>query len=210
MEQKRFSPSAGIAIGPILFVLALLGVVATIMASSGNNFQSVGIIDRINSDIVSQANLIRNTIGTCNLQYQMARSMSGSAAALPDDEYPFGSALGTATAVKDLVCNPTGGASLWGTNSGILFPPPTRNFTEWMYVNGGASGGRCIWAAPSTANPKGDNAVVAGLTRAAAKFNSAATADMTHEVLYDPASNSQKFIVWITPPTGVINSNCEP
>lgn len=208
MEHQRFSSSAGIAIGPILFVLALLGVVAMVMAQGGNNFTSVSVIDRVTADVVSQANLIRNTISTCNMQYQMSQTLAGSAA--PDDVYPFGSALGTATAVRDLVCNPTGGASLWGANAGILFPPPTRGFNEWQYINAGLAGGRCIWTTSTAATPLNDKALVAGLTRAASKFNSSTSADGTHEVVYDPASASQKFIVWVTPPTGTADSNCVP
>ena len=57
--MSRFPANAGIAIGPILFILALLGMIVSFMASSSSGFNVAGAADRVNADIVNQANLIR-------------------------------------------------------------------------------------------------------------------------------------------------------
>ena len=202
-QFKKFHPSAGIAIGPILFMISMLAVLAMVMSSGGGGFQTVGITDRIANDIAAQTNLIRSTINNCNLEYTLAVS-TGSVATSAD---PYPDSIAAGTNVKALVCEPMGGASLWGA---ILFPPPTKDFNDWKYVNAGASGGRCFWTTPSIASPSTNQAFKQGLMRAASKFNSATANDGAHEVVYDPASVSQKFIVFITMPTGSIDSNCTP
>ncbi len=210
MNGQRFSSSSGIAIGPILFIIALLAVLAAAMSSGGGGFQVSGIADRINADIVAQANMIRTTINQCNLQYSLALS-SGSVDLVgtdPPGGYPASDTT-NGTAVSALVCDPMGGASLWGA---ILLPPPTKGFNAWKYINNGPTNGRCIWTTPSTASPVNNNGIVEGLSRAASKFNSGTAADTTHEVVYDPASASQKFVVWITMPATAddADSHCEP
>ncbi len=201
----RFSTTAGIAIGPILFVIAILALLAAVMASGGSEFQVASSADRITSDIVSQTNLIRSTITQCNLQYQMALSI-GSVSSQPDS-YPTAA---SATLVSALLCDPLGTSSIWSNStSAIMLPQPTQGFNAWQYINAGASGGgRCFWTSPSGANPLSSSGIVSGLTRAASKFNSATTNSKTSEVLYDPTSSTQKFVVWITPPSGTANSNC--
>jgi hypothetical protein len=101
-------------------------------------------------------------------------------------------------------------------------PPPTQNFGSWYYINtngtglgGTATGGRCIWIVPTISNPASNAGIVAGLTKAASKFTNQtscsnnATCSAT-EVIYDPASASQKFILWISIPTGTPDSHCLP
>ncbi|MDD3370640.1 MAG: hypothetical protein PHE27_02320 [Alphaproteobacteria bacterium] len=211
-SPNRFSSSAGIAIGPILFVLAMLALLGSIFATGGNDFQTASVSDRINADIASQANMIRNTINNCNLQFVMALSMgSVPDANINSDPYPASDAEGTA--VRDLECTPLGTAKLWGASdgsngsSGVLFPPPTKGFTDWYYVNGGENG-RCIWTSPTVTS----SAIVAGLSRAAGKFNYSETVTLTNEAVYNPASTGQKFIVWITVPAdlGSVDSHCQP
>lgn len=205
--QKRFSSSAGIAIGPILFIVAILAVLAAAMSTGNSNFQTASVMDRIQADISTQANLIRNTINNCNLQYKLALSMGSEPVSTdPPGGYPASNTT-TGTSVSSLVCDPAGAASLWGD---ILLPPPTKGFDAWMYVNAGDSGGRCFWTLPSSVAARSNQGIVAGLTRAAARFNSSTTVDSSHEVNYDPASASQKFIVWITLPSGDISTLCEP
>ena len=203
-QTPRFSSSAGIAIGPILFIIAILAVLAAVMAAGNGDYQVASGADRITADIGSQANLIRNTINECNLQYML--SVSSGSVTPTTDPYPASTSSGTA--VSALVCDPTGGSSLWGA---ILLPPPTGGFNQWMYVDASSSnGGRCIWALPSGANPLNNPQVVGGLTRAASKFNSTTVYSATSEVIYNPTSTSQKFVVWITPPTGTASSYCLP
>ncbi|MDD4616766.1 MAG: hypothetical protein PHW76_06615 [Alphaproteobacteria bacterium] len=219
-NEYKVHPSAGFAIGPILFVIAMFALLGTVLATGGNDFQSASISDRVNADVTAQANMIRNTINNCNLQYSMAlrliRDSDGAAASEADDPYPYGSALGAATDVRSLKCNPMGNVPLWGGkgdgtdgSSGILLPQPTKGFDEWTYVNDGATGGRCIFTKPSGSASR---AVTEGLKRAAAKFNASSAITLTNEVVFNPASASQKFIVWITLPQTVedADSNCMP
>ena len=209
MQHQRLSSSAGIAIGPILFIIAILAVVAAAMMSGGGNFQTSSVVDRINADITAQANMIRNAISNCNMQYQMALStQSTNILFLPNDPVgPYPTSDTTAgTAVSALECNPMGTESLWGS---IMLPPPTNGFDAWMYINAGPTGGRCLWTKPQGGR---SDPIKEGLLRAAAKFNSGATVDLSHEVVYDPESASQKFIVWITLPATADDANvhCKP
>ena len=214
--SSRLPASAGIAIGPILFILAMLALLGVVMASGNGDFQTAGGADRITADIVTQANLIRSTISQCNLQYviNVSTATSGGSYAPVSDPYPL-SALPGGTLVSALLCDPMGGSpapSLWNNaTSAILLPQPTKGFNPWMYIDDSvAGGGRCIWALPSSGGALGNSQITSGLSRAASKFNSAATNLGTNEVIYDPASTSQKFVVWITPPSGTPNSNCLP
>jgi len=202
--SSRFPSEAGIAIGPILFVIALLAILAGVMAGGGGDFSVASVADRITADISTQANLIRSTINDCNLQYMLA--VSNGSINPSSDPYPASAATGTA--VSALLCDPTGGTSLW---SDKLLPPPTSGFNAWTYIDASASGGgRCFWTSPTEANPSGDNGILGGLAHAATKFNSGTAYAANQEVLYSPTSSSQKFIVWVTMPTGSASSYCLP
>jgi len=202
-HSQRFSSQAGIAIGPILFILALLAILAAAMMGGGGDFQTASGADRITTDISTQASLIRSTINECNMQYTLA--VSTGSVGPSTDPYPTSDPT-NGTAVSALTCPPMGGASLWGT---IMLPQPTAGFNPWTYMDASASGGgRCFYTTPTTASPSGSSVIVTGLTRAASKFNSATTYTGANEVLYDPASGTQKFVVWITMPTSGINSHC--
>jgi hypothetical protein len=204
-KPQRFSSDAGIAIGPILFVIALLAVLAATMAGGGGDFSVASISDRITADVSTQANMIRSTVNDCNLRYMLAVS-SGSVDPTTDP-YPS-SNTSNGTAVSALLCDPLGSVSLW---SDKLLPQPTAGFNAWTYIDVAATGGgRCFWTTPQGANPNGSSGIVGGLTHAASKFNSGATYSANQEVLYDPASASQKFIVWVTMPTGTPDSHCLP
>jgi hypothetical protein len=208
-DQQRFSSSAGIAIGPILFVIALLAVLAMVMASGNGDYQVANSADRITADIVTQANMIRNTISQCNLQYMLEASTTtiSNASFVPTtDPYPVTPASGL---VADLVCSPTTGLSLWNDKT---LPPPTSGFGPWNYIDAGNSNGRCIWTSPTSSNPASNGGITSGLVRAAAKFNTSTTYTSAAEALYDPSgvnNPNQKFIVWITLPTsGTPDSHC--
>lgn len=211
--NARFSSSSGIAIGPILFVLAILALLAAVIAAGGSDFQVAGGADRITADIKAQANLIRNTINDCNLQYSLAVSTNSVTPVLgsnPDGPYPTTPVSGL---VSDLGCTPMGTPSLWnsGTNN-ILLPQPTTGFNPWSYINAGTTGGRCIWTSPTESNPQNSPVITSGLTRAAVAFNTSTAASANSEVIYDLASSSQKFIVWITLPSSPssADSHCLP
>ena len=199
--MKRLPSTAGIAIGPILFVLAMLGIIASLFASSGgSSLGSAGIADRITADIVGQANLIRSKISECQMQYLINSTNFATGPDCVGDSYPC-SDLSDGTNVADLTCpnDPKDGGgnerSLWMGLRPASYPPPTQGFADWKYINAGAVGGRCIWTAPTGVS----GAIVDGLTRAAAKFTS-------QELTYN--STTGKFVVFITRPSGAVDSNC--
>lgn len=200
--MNRLPPSAGIAIGPILFVLAMLGVLAVVISSgSGDSFGSASVADRITADISSQTNLIRSKILECQMQY-LVNGRTYASAPCANDPYPCSDQT-NGTAVSALTCpnDPLisgNEQSLWTGLRATMLPLPTKGFEAWTYINAGDSGGRCFWTKPTGAKT---SMIVQGLTRAASKFTS-------EEVTYDSSSNAQKFIVFVTVPSGAVDTAC--
>jgi len=190
--MSRLSSDSGIAIGPILFIIALLGILAALMASGGGEFTSASTIDRVTTDIVSQANLIRSKINECNLMYGTDNNGDGWPAA------------DNATLVTDLTCagDPAGKQNLWTGLRPSMLAPPTAGFDAWYYINKGSVGGRCIWTAPS--GGKTSSGIIGGLTRAKDKYSS-------QEVSYSSTGTNQRFVVFITRPDDINNldDNCK-
>lgn len=214
-QPQRFSTQSGIAIGPILFVIAILALLAAVVSSGGGGFQVAAGADRITADIVAQANLIRSTINECNMQYSIQMATNPGGTTPVSDPYP--SPQGTVSPVSALYCSPIGSTistPIWNDVSlgTKLLPPPTQGFNPWSYIDDSAApngNGRCFYTSPTEANPVNDLSLTSGLTRAAAKFNSSTSYSPTTEVIYNPTSANQKFIVWITmPTTGSGNINC--
>lgn len=183
------SKESGIAIGPILFVIALLGVLAMAMSSGSGSMNIAATADRVTADIVSQSNLIRTKIFECNLRYGTDNNGDG----FPASDTTNG------TLVSALVCEGDTNAglpdNLWTGARPLQLPRPTAGFPAWMYVNAGTSGGRCVWTQPTSSG----TGISSGLANAARKFSS-------QEVLY--STTTQKFVVILTPATGTPNSNC--
>jgi len=199
--MSKFSATAGIAIGPILFVIALLGVLAVVASAGMTSFGVAQSADRIKSDITTQANLIRSKINECYMQY-ITNGVNNSEAPCAGDPYPC-SDQDNGTMVSALTCpgDPLVGGSqqnIWTGARNAQLPVPTAGFNPWYYMNAGADGGRCIWTSPTGGKT---GAVKEGLAAAAAKFTS-------DEVKYDPDSNSQKFVVVITPAGTAYHSKC--
>lgn len=205
-NKYRLPSNAGIAIGPILFVLALLGILGTIFASdTGGSLGSASTTDRVKAEIAAQANLIRTKIYECHTQYLVHGARSHlSTASCPNDPYPCSNQT-VGTLVKDLTCpnDPLDGSSnersVWTGLRVASLPPPTSGFSEWTYFNAGDVGGRCFYTTPTSGN--GSAAIVEGLKRAATKFSS-------QELSYDSGSATQKFVVFITRPSGTVDSHC--
>jgi type II secretory pathway pseudopilin PulG len=202
VRMRRSPPDAGFAIGPILFVLALLGILAAVIAAGSGDFSTASVADRVYNDIYSQANLIRTKINECNLKWGTNNNGDGYPASDPAGTLVCALAcIGDPSAAQggnDCAGNPMTQQNLWNGMRPALLPPPTSGFNQWNYVNAGSSGGRCIWTQPSATASQG---VIAGLTKAASKFSS-------QEVTYDSAGNSQNFVIWITVPTGAPSSLC--
>ena len=204
--STRAASDAGIAIGAILFVLALLGVVAVAMSSGSSSVGSTIVSDRIRSDLKAQGNLIRSKILECN-QYSSDRGEL-------TDKYPYSDASGTtfgttATLVSNLHCLafvaygttlPNSSTGLWTGAHPATLPAPSSGMEEWYYVNAGATGGRCIRIQP-LAGSVNDAGIKAGLAQAASGFS-------TQEVVYSAGSGSQRFILWITSPSGAASADC--
>lgn len=216
--HKRFSDESGIAIGAILFALALLAVVSVAMGVGGNSIGPTITIDRVTADIKSQGLLILNKIHECfsngidNKKLDCSNNVYDSIAGTwsrpgcnpidPSAYYPV--SVGSGTAVEGLDC-PSYGAgiqNLWNGQSVTLLPPPTSGFDNWYYVNAGDSGGRCIRIQPLAANVN-DAGARNGLIEAAASFSAS-------ELTFDPNSTSQRFILWITKPSGTVSADCSP
>jgi hypothetical protein len=203
-----YSPEAGIAIGPILFILAILAIIGVVIASGGSSgFSSAGITDRIAADIPTQANLIRAKISECNLMYGTNANYDG----FPSSDTTNGTLVSAVTCTGD----PATLQNLWTGNRAANLPPPSSGFNNWYYINtngsglgGTATGGRCIWIQPITANA----AIGAGLTRTANKFTHATSNDGQSEVNFDPSQAHLRFVVWISSPPGVgaETANCKP
>lgn len=196
-SNRRIASDAGIAIGVILFIVAILGVVTVAMSSGSSTVGSTISTDRVRTDIKSQANLIRSKILECN-QYSFDR---GELA----DKYP--SSTGTGTLVSALHClafDSTGSTSantpLWTGAHPATLPPPPTGMDSWYYKNAGASGGRCIRIQP-LAPSVNDQGIKNGLSQAFSAFSS-------QEAVYDSNSSSQRFILWITAPSGAASADC--
>jgi hypothetical protein len=190
--HSRLRSDSGIAIGVILFVIALIAVISIAMGASGNFMGSTITPDRVTADIKSQANLIRNKILEC--------FTNGYDRGDLPDRYP--SSTGTGTLVEALDC-PSYGAgqtSMWMGQSAATLPPPTGGFDKWVYVNAGASGGRCIRIQPSTGNTTNEG-IKNGLIQASSNFSAM-------ELTYDSNGASQRFILWITRPSGTPSADC--
>ncbi|MCL2469352.1 MAG: hypothetical protein FWF24_03870 [Alphaproteobacteria bacterium] len=201
---KRFSAQAGIAIGPILFVIALLAILAAVLsAGTGGGFGTAGVADRVTHEVVGQANLIRTKINECHMQY-LINGTNFARDPCAHDPYPCSDQI-DGTLVEELTCpnDPltAEGAeqSLWMGPRTATLPPPTQGFGPWLYINAGDRGGRCFWTAPTKGNASVGS--VEGLKRAATKFSS-------QELLYDNTSVKQRFIILITKPTEKADPHC--
>lgn len=192
-NNNRINGEAGIAIGMILFVIAILATLAIAISAGGSTGAGSTIsADRVANDTKSQAFLIRSKILSC-FTYGYER---GDLA----DKYPDGASPGVL--VENLTCPsyPDGLTSLWSGQEPAQLPPPTPGFDKWVYVNAGATGGRCIRIQPSTGNAA-NTGYKNGLVQASATFSST-------ELVYNPASADQRFIIWITQPSGTASTDC--
>jgi type II secretory pathway pseudopilin PulG len=186
-NQPRLKNNAGIAIGPILFVIALLGVLAAAFASSSTSMNSATKADSITPLLETQAQLIRNKFYECNT----IRSV-----------WPISDSAGTTLASVECQGDPSGLRNLWSGARNVLLPAPPKDFNAWTYFDQSATGGgRCVMIRPSSTTLAASAAIRQGIAKAYAKFT-------TQEADYAPTGTNQKLIIWITRPTGSPHSNC--
>lgn len=213
--EKRFSSEAGIAIGVILFALAIIAVISVAM-SAGSNFAGTTIAtDRVAAEVKSQALLLTTKIRECynhGLSAKQAEcdnntllsdgSWSRSGCNPIDKTSYYPTSTGTGTAITSVTCPSFDASSnnLWTGQAPLLLPATPAGMDTWYYVNAGDSGGRCIRIAPSTANLT-NAAIKQGLIEASSAFSS-------QELTFDSAGASLRFIIWLTRPTGTASADC--
>ncbi len=173
----RFAIQRGIAIGPILMVIALLAVIGGLLASGSGTFSSNASVDRIRTELRGQVNLIRSKIQECYMVTMGNVSF----------DYPIGSN----TLVRNLDCpgDPSGDRNLWTGARETDLPPPVPGFNEWTYYN--YASGRCISIAPTSSSPP--QAVRDGLTILSGLFSA-------NERHLDTAGD-WTLSIWLTPLT---------
>jgi hypothetical protein len=220
-SPPRFSSQSGIAIGVILFALAIIAVIVVAMSATGNFSGNTISIDRTSAEVKSQGNLIRTKIVECfrngvemanveciNNTYIPSQSaysrqaLCGTGKTVSDLTTLYPTSTGSGTLVSDLDCPSygSGAQNLWTGQSAAMLPNPPTGFDPWVYVNAGDVGGRCIRIQPSTGNATND-ALKQGLVEASNGFS-----DL--ERIYNHNSGSQRFIIWITRPSGAGDANC--
>ncbi|NDC55672.1 MAG: hypothetical protein EBZ69_02495 [Alphaproteobacteria bacterium] len=188
LHPTRLPHDSGIAIGPILFVIAIMGAVAAmIAASSGSGMGTAIRADQITPVLTAQADLIRSKFQECYLIR---------------DAYPVGDGTGTNVRNEECDGDPSGQRNLWtGTRPVMLGPPPT-GFDEWKYFDySGSNGGRCIMIKPTTTNTAAVLGVKQGILKASEKYSS-------QEVDYASGGTNQKLIIWISRPSSSAGANC--
>ncbi len=202
--MQRLPSNSGIAIGPILFVIALLGILATVVAAGTSDFGTASVADRAYNDMYTQANLIRTKINECNLKYGTNNNGDGWPPSDTSNGTPVCAltCLGDpSTALSGTDCQGNGmtDQNIWNGMRPATLPPPTAGVDQWFYINAGTSGGRCIWADPSGGSL--NEGLLAGFTKASSKFSS-------QEAAFNAGGTSKRFVVWITPATGAADSHC--
>lgn len=194
MHPTRLHPESGIAIGIILFVVAMLAVLGIAISSSGNFMGTTVTPDRVAADIKSQGNLIRSKLLEC-FSYGRATERGDLS-----DLYPTTTGSGTAVSALDCPSYTAGQQNLWTGQAPASLPPAPTGFDAWVFVNGGAASGRCIRTQPSTGMAT-DIGIKNGLGQVSHNFSS-------DELVYDSNSSSQRFILWVTKPTVSAGADC--
>lgn len=184
----RPGADAGIAVGPILFVAALLAVFTALMSQNNGVMSAAAVTDRIDQEVTSQANMIRQKVMECWMV-----SMGKPSAA-----WPTSPATGTPVSAAACPADPAPN-NLWTGQRPALLPQPPNGFDAWTYVNLATSasnpcgnppagGGICIYTQP-TASWLNNTALRDGLRRAAARFSA-------EEASWSDSGN-RRFTVWI-------------
>lgn len=214
-DRTRLPANAGLAIGVILFALALIAVV-TIAFSAGNNFTgSTTTIDSVKANIKAQAVLITAKIqecyshgytakqAYCDPNIETSPGVYSRSGCNPIDKtafYPTSSGNGIAVSAITCPSYSTSSNNLWTGQSPAQLPPAPKGFNDWVYVNAGDSGGRCIRIEPLASNLN-DAATKQGLIEASTSYT-------TQELVYNPNGTSQRYIIWITRPSGTASADC--
>lgn len=169
-------PQRGIAIGPILFVVAILAVLVGALSSGMGSFGGNATIDRIKSDVRGQANLIRAKIQECYMT-----TMGSSDFGWPPGPTPNG------TLLQDIICpgDPSGMQNIWRGARPTSIPVNPVGFKDWVYFN--YDHGRCLILVPTD---KPSQATKDGMMSVSKYFGE-------RERFLDPSDYS--LSIWLTP-----------
>lgn len=215
MREPRPSSQSGIAIGAILFALALIAIIAVAMGAGGDFAGSLITVDRVKMEVKGQSALILAKIkecynhgltakqAYCDPNIEVSPGVYSRSGCNPIDTtafYPTSAAEGTAVESLDCPSYGTGAKNLWTGQSQAQLPPKPPGFDSWVYVNANDSGGRCIRIQPQ-AGSVNDSAVKQGLIEAANAYS-------TQELVFNSASSDQRYILWVTRPTGTPSAQC--
>jgi hypothetical protein len=215
--KKHVSSESGIAIGVLLFGLAMLAVLAVAMSAGSNMMGASPItIDRISAEVKSQGQLILAKIHQCYSEGLDNKKLDCSNNTLvlgvptrsgcsPIDTTAFyPTSTGSGTVIESVACPAYGAGiqNLWTGQQPSMLPPPSNGLEHWVYVNAGDAGGRCIRIQPLAAGVD-DVGIRDGLAQAAGAFSA-------DELGFSAGSSSQRFILWVTKPAGVVSADCSP
>jgi len=149
---------SGFGVVWIFGIIMLAGLVAAGIALSNRGVTSSMSMTNCVTQLTAQANLIRQKVSRCALEYPAGNN--GGASHLP---YP----AGTASAVSGLTCPGNNNANLWTGADGIFLPNAPTGFNSWTYTNDGTS--VRISITPSTVT----NFATTCMNNAAARFTAA-------------------------------------
>lgn len=191
-------PHAGIALAPILMIIALLAVITGAFAMGSNMFGANAInTDRIILEVRGQSDMIRAKIEECVMVTRRA-AQSGE----PQFLFPGDDTRGTPIDVVNLDCprDPTGQQNLWAGARPATLPAPPRGFNPWVYVNHGdpddpaveGEGGICITIKPN-ANLAGSPVTRDAIKKALSRYSRG-------EVEYRADDPAQRIIFWLRHP----------
>jgi len=127
--ERRFRPAArrhpGFITGQVLLGLILMAGAASAFALSQFEMAGTSTMTRVGSEVPAQANLIRQQISNCVINYATPAASSGR-------PYPENAA---GSNVRDLLCPnaPAGRQALFGGFDGVFLPQPPAGFSEWTY-----------------------------------------------------------------------------
>jgi hypothetical protein len=153
MNSKGF-----VAIGLLVLIIALMALIGIAIAKGSNMFNKATAINNTITQLVAQANLIRQKIVQCATEYP--EGDNGTSYHKP---YPSGSGV----LVSTLTCPgaPAGGNNLWSGIDGVFLPQTPTGFNSWVYTNDATS----VRISIQTTNTA---AYSTAMQQAAAKFTS--------------------------------------
>lgn len=195
---RLLKPQRGIAIAPILMIIALLAVIVGAFSRGADMLGGAAInSDRIVYDLRGQIDMIRAKVEEC----VMVTRQQG----MPQFLFPGFDQLDMPIRVMDLECprDSTGQRNLWQGARPAALPSEPRGFQPWLYINHGdpeevSPGGICIMIKPTPESAAQDMYRDA-IRKALRRYSNT-------EVKYDYNDPEQRIIIWLRRP--VIGDVC--